>query len=122
MEKITIPKLCEKIEKDIVSMTTVCEFYIGKTDNIEQRRKEHSVEDGYQVTLAVATSSSKVINEAEKQAISYFKDKKHDSKIKNAGPGGEGPDGTILYVSLKLDIQNIYEIEDLDIEFEQVKI
>ena len=121
MDKITIPELCEKIEKDIISMPTVCEFYIGKTDNVERRRKEHNVEDGYQVTLAVATSSKKVINEAEKQVITYFKEFKHDSRIMNDGPGGEGPDGAILYVSLKLDIQDIYEIEDLDIEFNQVK-
>lgn len=121
MEKITIPELCEKIEKDIVSMPTVCEFYIGKTENIVQRRKEHYTKDDYQVTLPVATSSPKVINEAEKRVIAYFKEK-GDVRIKNIGSGGEGPDGKILYVSLKLNIKDMYEIEDLDIEYKPYEI
>ena len=121
MGKITIPELCEEIEKSIVSMPTVCEFYIGKTDNIEQRRSDHYVKDGCQVTLAVATSCPEMINEAEKQVIAYFKEK-NNSKIKNIGSGGEGPDGTILYVALKLEIKEIYEIEDLDINVQPYEI
>lgn len=119
MEKNITQELCEKIEKDILSMTSVSRFYVGKTDDVERRQKEHLEKENLQKTLVVAIASPIKINEIEKKVIEYFKEKE-DSRIINKGPGGEGPNGKFLYVSLNLDIKDIHEIDDLDIEFDPI--
>ena len=116
-----IRELCEMIENSIISMETVRKFYIGKTDNIERRREEHSVEDGYQLTKQIAEGTPEQINKAEKQAIAYFK-KKGDERFENKGDGGEGPDGNLLYISLGLEITDINDLEDLDITIEPINL
>ncbi len=116
----TFRKLCERVNNEILSYSTITKFYIGKTDNIEERSSDHKLHD-FQETYPIATGEPETINDAEKYAIAYFKEK-DAQRIANVGSGGEGPDGTILYIALMYEIEVIEELSDMDIVFNPIKI
>lgn len=114
MDKITIQKLCEKIEKEILSMTSVQKIYIGKTENIEEARNRHIVD--FDRTEAIARSDAENINKAEKYAIDYFK---NNSRMDNERKGGAGnTKADILYLSLKFNITHVDELGDNEISID----
>lgn len=113
MDKITIQELCEIIGKDILSMTSVKQFYIGKTNNIESAKTRHK---DYDKTEAIAVSDAENISKAEIFAIDSFRE---DSRMDNERRGGAGSEKSdTLYISLKFNITHDYEIDDNAINIE----
>ena len=99
-------------------------FYIGKTDNIEQRELEHKKE-GYWCTIEIAYSSSySTINMAECFLISKFKkEKDFPVKLENVNDGGGGnPNANKLYVALKFKPKDINDLDDDDLNFESMEL
>lgn len=87
-------------------------MYIGKTGNLEERRKEHEKE-GYSHTEAIAEGESDVVNDTEIYLIQEFK--KSDLKCTNTNDGGGGnSNATILYVSYLYDKSQMKSIDELD--------
>lgn len=102
--------MCEDIKNNILTMSSVTNFYIGKTDDIEGARKRHSGQ--YDRTDAIAVSNPENINKAEKYAIDYLG---YDSRLQNVRDGGAGnPNTDTLYICLKSDIKTIDEIDDCE--------
>ena len=46
MEKITISELCKKVEQEIIPISSLTKFYIGKTEDVQERENTHARE-GY---------------------------------------------------------------------------
>lgn len=84
-------------------------FYIGKTDNFEERAESHR-QEGYNQIFELAIASSDAIAYLEDAVISYFK-KKGDCRIKNENNGSGGnPQSRILYVACLVEMLSIDEI------------
>ena len=82
-------------------------FYIGKTDNFEERRINHLQGDNdclrYDYCWELAKGTSEQISELENSLILYYKAKK-DNRLNNQNAGSAGnEDATILYVAYAFD-------------------
>lgn len=110
--KKEIEDLILKIE-DLLSNSNYKEFYIGKTDDLERRKKEHE-DEGYNFFWEIAQGTPDIINEGEKKLIDYFKNSSSvKNKCKNENEGGGGTSqATFLYLAVRAEIKNIHDLSD----------
>lgn len=94
-------KQIQSIIKDIENICaddTIERFYIGKTADVNERECEHS-NNGYANFSEIAKGTPAVINNAEKELISYFLESPLKSKFDNDNNGGGGnSEAVILYI------------------------
>lgn len=107
-------KQIKSIIKDIESVCaddTIKNFYIGKTDNINDRECEH-INNGYTNFSVIATGASDIINNAEKELISYFRTSRLKSKLDNInnGGGGNAEADTLYIVFVRCNVEDISEV------------
>ena len=118
--QITIEQLCKKLETELLKISCLETFYIGKADDLDRREKEHENE-GYSSTTGLAKGSPSVISEAEESLISYFQNSGIADKLNNASPYSVGNDeANIIYVSLIISPQDINELDDDDIDWPEI--
>ena len=105
MKKIKKECLFEILLTKLTEMQHVTRVYIGKTNDIEQRDKQHKMEDGYPHTVEIAHGEPKIISEAEKYMIGKFENVKDANwTFCNKSDGGEGnSNASILYISYDYD-------------------
>lgn len=107
-------KQIKSIIKNIESVCaddTIKNFYIGKTDNINDRECEH-INNGYTNFSVIATGASDIINNAEKELISYFRTSRLKSKLDNInnGGGGNAEADTLYIVFVRCNVEDISEV------------
>lgn len=109
MEKESaLSRIIDSVESYLNSHKVKC-FYIGKTDNFEERAESHR-QEGYNQIFELEIASSDAIAYLEDAVISYFK-KKGDCRIKNENNGSGGnPQSRIMYVACLVEMLNIDEI------------
>lgn len=126
----TMEKLEDLFEKTRVYILTLSKktclssFYIGKADDINERRIKHQKE-GYQETVEIAHSDRpENIDGAERYLIEKIRQEKMPVILENINNGGGGnPKANKLYVSLHFDMKNIDELGDDDIlQFNSIKM
>lgn len=105
----------KSIIKDIESVCaddTIKNFYIGKTDNVNDRECEH-INNGYTNFSIIAKGTSKIINKAEKELISYFQTSHLISKLANINNGGGGNTkaDTLYIVFVRCNVEDISEVD-----------
>lgn len=105
----------KSIIKDIESVCaddTIKNFYIGKTDNVNDRECEH-INNGYTNFSIIAKGTSKIINKAEKELISYFRTSRLKSKLANINNGGGGNTkaNTLYIVFVRCNVEDISEVD-----------
>ena len=105
----------KSIIKDIESICaddTIKNFYIGKTDNVNDRECEH-INNGYTNFSIIAKGASDIINKAEKELISYFRTSHLISKLANInnGGGGNAEADTLYIVFVRCNVEDISEVD-----------
>lgn len=108
-------ELIDELKKDVVNLLsshpTTTAYKIGKTSDIIRRFREYSLE-GFQYLFPIATGSTEIIDEAEKELIEIFK---NDDLCVNAQAGGGDPGANLLYLAIKCNIKNIDDLNDDDV-------
>lgn len=108
----------EQIKSIIKDIENVCDgdtikkFYIGKTDNVNDRECEH-INNGYTNFSIIATGKPDIINHAEKELISYFQTSRLKSKLANINNGGAGNTeaDTLYIVFVRCNVEDISEVD-----------
>lgn len=108
----------EQIKSIIKDIENVCDgdtikkFYIGKTDNVNDRECEH-INNGYTNFSIIAKGASNIINNAEKELISYFQTSRLKSKLVNInnGGGGNAEADTLYIVFVRCNVEDISEVD-----------
>ena len=105
----------KSIIKDIENVCngdTIKKFYIGKTDNVNDRECEH-INNGYTNFSIIAKGASNIINNAEKELISYFQTSRLKSKLVNInnGGGGNAEADTLYIVFVRCNVEDISEVD-----------
>lgn len=105
----------KSIIKDIESVCaddTIKNFYIGKTDDVNDRECEH-INNGYTNFSVIAKGTSNIINNAEKELISYFQTSRLKSKLVNInnGGGGNAEANTLYIVFVRCNVEDISEVD-----------
>ena len=108
----------EQIKSIIKDIENVCDgdtikkFYIGKTDNVNDRECEH-INNGYTNFSIIAKGASNIINNAEKELISYFQTSPLKSKLANInnGGGGNAEADTLYIVFVRCNVEDISEVD-----------
>lgn len=110
--KKKIEDLIPKIE-NLLSNSNYKEFYVGKTDDLEKRNKEHE-DEGYNLFWEIAHGIPDSISEGEKKLINYFRNKSSvKDKCENENEGGGGNNqATFLYLAVRADINSIHDFSD----------
>ena len=105
----------KSIIKDIESICaddTIKNFYIGKTDNVNDRECEH-INNGYTNFSIIAKGASDIINYTETALISYFRTSPLKSKLVNItnGGGGNAEADTLYIVFVRCNVEDISEVD-----------
>jgi putative phosphopantetheine-binding protein len=108
----------EQIKSIIKDIENVCDgdtikkFYIGKTDNVNDRECEH-INNGYTNFSIIATGNPDIINNAEIALISYFQTSHLISKLANINNGGGGNTkaNTLYIVFVRCNVKDISEVD-----------
>ena len=105
----------KSIIKDIESICaddTIKNFYIGKTDNVNDRECEH-INNGYTNFSIIAKGASDRINYTETALISYFRTSPLKSKLVNInnGGGGNAEADTLYIVFVRCNVEDISEVD-----------
>lgn len=108
----------EQIKSIIKDIENVCDgdtikkFYIGKTDNVNDREFEH-INNGYTNFSIIATGTPDIINHAEIALISYFQTSRLKSKLVNInnGGGGNAEADTLYIVFVRCNVEDISEVD-----------
>ena len=105
----------KSIIKDIESICaddTIKNFYIGKTDDVNDRECEH-INNGYTNFSIIATGASDIINYTETALISYFRTSPLKSKLVNInnGGGGNAEADTLYIVFVRCNVEDISEVD-----------
>ncbi|WP_455106274.1 hypothetical protein [Prevotella pallens] len=108
----------EQIKSIIKDIENVCDgdtikkFYIGKTENVNDRECEH-INNGYTNFSVIAKGTSNIINNAEKELISYFQTSRLKSKLANINNGGGGNTkaNTLYIVFVRCNVKDISEVD-----------
>ena len=111
-QTITIEELYDLLFKKLSSMPGLKEMYIGKTNDIERRRKEHLQKDGFEFTKEIAHGDEKTIKDGEIYLIEKFKSS--ELPCKNIDDKGQGDPANKLYVSYSYNKSSMSTIDDLD--------
>lgn len=105
--------------KDLLdSISSLSNFYIGKSEDVERRQNEHWHKAGYPLTIEIAHLTPNQINELEKYLIENFLKSDIASKCDNKQIGGgndKKPD--TLYISLRFIAKQYSELDDDDINW-----
>lgn len=109
---ISKEELLEKLKEKLSSMRWLTRIYIGKTNDIERRGNEHQHNDNLEHTILLAIGEPKLIGEAEKYLVSYFKNDKRFYNNQNIGGGS--PQSDKLYISFACDMTKVKSIDELD--------
>ena len=107
--EISNEELFQLLKEKLESMKFLKKFYIGKTNDIECRRKQHR-DEGYSETIEIAHGDYESIKKAEEYLIKMFKD---NCLCDNEQVGG-GPKGNKLYISYTCDFAGAKSIDELD--------
>lgn len=107
--EITIEELFRLLNEKLESMKSLKKFYIGKTNDIESRRKQHHDDECYE-TIEIAHGNFDSVKKAEEFLIKKFKDNPlcHNKQI------GGGPDGDKLYLAYTCVLTGAKSIDELD--------
>ena len=105
----------KSIIKDIESVCTddtIKNFYIGKTDDVNDRECEH-INDGYTNFSIIATGTPNKINNAEIELISYFRASPLISKLVTTNNGEESniKAHTLYIVFVRCNVEDISEVD-----------
>ena len=105
----------KSIIKDIESVcadNTIKNFYIGKTDNVNDRECEH-INNGYTNFSIIAKGASDIINYTETALISYFRTSPLKSKLVNINNGGGGNTkaDSLYIVFVRCNVEDISEVD-----------
>ena len=105
----------KSIIKDIESVcadNTIKNFYIGKTDDVNDRECEH-INNGYTNFSIIAKGASDIINYTETALISYFRTSPLKSKLVNInnGGGGNAEADTLYIVFVRCNVEDISEVD-----------
>ena len=105
----------KSIIKDIESVCaddTIKNFYIGKTDDVNDRECEH-LNNGYTNFSVIATGASDIINYTETALISYFRTSRLKSKLDNInnGGGGNAEADTLYIVFVRCNVEDISDVD-----------
>ena len=105
----------KSIIKDIESICaddTIKNFYIGKTDDVNDRECEH-INNGYTNFSIIAKGASDIINYTETALISYFRTSPLKSKLVNInnGGGGNAEADTLYIVFVRCNVEDISEVD-----------
>ena len=105
----------KSIIKDIESICaddTIKNFYIGKTDNVNDRECEH-INNGYTNFSIIAKGASDIINYTETALISYLRTSPLKSKLVNInnGGGGNAEADTLYIVFVRCNVEDISEVD-----------
>lgn len=101
------------------SISSLSGFYIGKSEDVERRRKEHWYEEGFSETIVIAHSDPTRITALECYLIKEFLKSNIADKCENKQIGGgneEKPD--YLYVALRFIPRQDKELDDNDIDWD----
>ena len=105
----------KSIIKDIESVCaddTIKNFYIGKTDDVNDRECDH-INNGYTNFSIIAKGASDIINYTETALISYFRTSPLKSKLVNInnGGGGNAEADTLYIVFVRCNVEDISEVD-----------
>ena len=108
----------EQIKSIIKDIENVCDgdtikkFYIGKTDDVNDRECDHK-NNGYTNFSIIATGTPDIINNAEIALISYFQTSHLISKLANINNGGGGNTkaNTLYIVFVRCNVKDISEVD-----------
>lgn len=105
----------KSIIKDIESVCaddTIKNFYIGKTNNVNDRECEH-INNGYTNFSVIATGTPDIINNAEIALISYFQTSPLKSKLVTTNNGEESniKAHTLYIVFVRCNVEDISEVD-----------
>lgn len=109
--KEQIKSIIKDIER-VCADDTIKNFYIGKTNNVNDRECEH-INNGYTNFSIIAKGASNIINNAEKDLISYFQTSRLKSKLVNInnGGGGNAEADTFYIVFVRCNVEDISEVD-----------
>ena len=109
--KEQIKSIIKDIER-VCADDTIKNFYIGKTNNVNDRECEH-INNGYTNFSIIAKGASNIINNAEKDLISYFQTTRLKSKLVNInnGGGGNAEADTFYIVFVRCNVEDISEVD-----------
>lgn len=110
--------------KDVLSgISSLSNFYIGKSEDVNRRSKEHWYKEGYSDTIEIAHSDPARITALENYLIEEFLKSDIAEKCDNKQVGGgdsKKPDS--LYVALHLIPKYDNELDDNDIDWTCCKL
>ena len=107
----------KKVIENKIAWKECVGFYIGKTENFEERRFNHTQNDGYTFCWELADGTPEKISKLENSLISYYqKNDKYKNLIDNENKGSAGnSNANILYVAFKFigefNINELFEDE-----------
>ena len=109
--KEQIKSIIKDIER-VCADDTIKNFYIGKTDDVNDRECEH-INNGYTNFSIIATGNPDIINDAEIALISYFRTSPLKSKLANINNGGGGNTeaDTLYIVFVRCNVEDISEVD-----------
>ncbi|EEX17423.1 hypothetical protein [Prevotella veroralis] len=109
--KEQIKSIIKDIER-VCADDTIKNFYIGKTDDVNDRECEH-INNGYTNFSVIATGASDIINYTETALISYFRTSRLKSKLVNInnGGGGNAEADNLYIVFVRCNVEDISEVD-----------
>ena len=106
-----------KLKDVLSSMSSLSDFYIGKSENVDRRRKEH-FKGGYSDSIEIAHSTPARITELEKYLIEEFLKSSIADKCNNKQiGGGDSKKPDYLYVALHFIPKHDKELDDDDVNW-----
>ena len=107
-----------KLKDTLSCISSLSSFYIGKSDDVNRRKKEHWYKDGYLNTIEIAHSSPDRIAELEEYLIKEFLKSDIADKCDNKQVGGgDSKKADSLYVALHFVPKYDNELEDNDFDW-----
>lgn len=98
-------------------------FYIGKTDDFENRKIDHiqNQNENYTFCWELAYGTPKQISELENELISFYQSSKFKNILQNENKGSAGnPKADTLYVAFKYnDTIDFHELYDDAVEIKE---
>ena len=113
---MTNKEVFTKLNDMLCSISSLSNFYIGKSEDVVRRRKEHWYRNGYSNTIEIAHSTPERITELEIFLIEEFLKSEIADKCENKQiGGGDGEKADCLYVAMHFTPKYTEELDDDDI-------